>query len=221
MSEVERIMSEVERNYNKMLQTMIDKRLKILSALKHADQMVKSGFIDMITPEEFEIIVRYLNFRDGYSNTTVKTVSRFDKDTLNSRTSGDMIKFGDKLVSLVENTHTEDKLLPSKAFVIGKEFDEPLTVFVSKIPLEKFDEKDIKSVNIEELINEIQKKLYPLESARETEERNIKQGDMDIKGLEDRVASLENELREAKKKLEDAKKAEKNQASDKLEETKG
>ena len=234
-----------------MLEEMKEEKREKIKALQHAKRMVDSGFTEMITQDEFKTIVDYINTNNKYIKTTVK---HLDGTKLEGKKwvefEGDMLKFGDTLVSLIRHSKKVYKngasygKLGSIEFVIGKNFDPSYTVKISSMsknecsmPINEFDEKEnIEPVNIEALISEIEESyprrhrgftLYktgenPNEEGqtRISEENNIEGISQEIIELSDTATSLSAKLQKTKAELAKAEE-EKNQASDKLEQTKG
>lgn len=183
----------------------------IISALEHAKTMIESGFTERIKPEEFKIIVGYLNRTKQQSKVMNLYGNIGDPGTniyaLSSH--GCMMKFGDTLVSLVEKNANKPKTdsaflepISDEDIVIGKGFDYDVRVSPDLkspgIPINDWNEGELESLNIEELINAINKG-EPIQEegtptdTRTMEENNIKILEQETAYLDSKIAALETE----------------------------
>lgn len=192
----------------------------IISALEHAKTMIESGFTERITPEEFKIIVGYLNRTKQQSKVMNLYGNIGDPGTniyaLSSH--GCMMKFRDTLVSLVEKNANKPKTdsvflepISHEDIVIGKGFE--YDVFVSPdpkssgIPINDWNEGELEPLNIEELLNAINKG-EPIQEegtptdTRTMEEKNINDLEQETADLDSKIAALETEKDELKQKEE-------------------
>ena len=214
---------KIDKNYELMLQQMKNEEKEKFIIIQHVELMVKSEFTKMITPDEFEEIVNYINNNNKYRETTVKSVYGVKTGAKNwEDLTGYMLKFDDTLVSLIRRRKTVYKngtsytIQGPEEFVIGNNFDPLYTVKINRIPILKFDkENDIKSVDIGALI------LKPHGQTRIDEEDEILQTSMIIQELSDTVTSLLAKLQKTRAELAKAETEEKKgQASDVSVETK-
>ena len=208
---------KIGKIYKLMLQQMKNEKKEKFIIIQHVELMVKSEFTKMITPDEFNAIVNYINNNNKYRETTVKSVYGAKIGAKNwEDLTGYMLKFDDTLVSLIRRRKTVYKngtsytIQSPEEFVIGNNFDPLYTVCINRMPIHEFDEENgIKPVDIWALI------LEPHGQTRIDEEAEILQTSMEIKESRDTATSLSAKLQETRAESAKAEAEEKKcQASD-------
>ena len=149
--------------------------IKKITALQKAIKMIESDFKEVITPEDFKVLMEIPEIRNNSKQLFVSSKYYNKNDQLAPRFSGLTIKIGGKLVSLLsredyrtkrgskwleldkygESIHI-DKDFNFDAFKVDieerKKFGPRGVISYKTKPLQDFDNETIKSINLETLI---------------------------------------------------------------------